>query len=306
MMHRSTCRKIILALVFVWTAAAAAFAESSDTRLVHDQLGRKVRVPASPRRIISLAPSITEIIFELQQEDRLIGVTRYSNYPDAAAALPSVGSYVRLDLEKIISLEPDLCIAVKDGNPRAVVLRLESLGIPVYAVDPRNLSSIMDTMREIGGLLNAEKIAQDRIQRLQDRVARVQDRVGRAGDAPGVFFQIGISPIVSIGAGTLIDELIERAGGRNLARGDEPYPRFSREQVLMLQPDIIIISSMARSEEFDRVLTEWAQWPDIPAVRNHRVALVDSDIFDRPSPRSVRALESLAALIHPEVFGENP
>jgi iron complex transport system substrate-binding protein len=305
-MYRNTYCIIILALAFTVMTAGSALAGSQNTRLVHDQLGREVRVPTSPGRIISLAPNITEIIFELEQQNHLIGVTRYSNFPESASGFPSIGSYVRLDLEKIIALEPDLCIAIKDGNPRAIVLRLESLGIPVYAVDPRNLESIMDTMLEIGDLLGAEKIAQNRVRRLRERIARVEDRVRGTEQPPGVFFQIGISPIVSVGSGTLIDELIELAGGRNLSRGAEPYPRFSREQVLMLQPDIIIISSMARAEVFDRVLNEWGQWPGIPAVRNKRIQLVNSDIFDRPSPRSVQALESLAALIHPELFGETP
>ena len=119
---------------------------------------------------------------------------------------------------------------------------------------------------------------------------------------PRVFFQIGISPIVSVGNDSFINELISLAGGINVAAGDIAYPRFSREQVLALSPDVFIISSMARDVLFEKVKADWNQWPNMPAVRNRRIHLVDSNLFDRPSPRLVEALEVLAKLIHPELF----
>jgi iron complex transport system substrate-binding protein len=127
----------------------------SHAKMVTDQLERKITVPDTPQRVVALAPSITEIIYALGQEHLLKGVTLYSDYPPAAARLPKVGSYVQLNLEKIVVLRPDLCIATKDGNPREVANRLESLNIPVYAVNPRNLETVMQTVLEIGKLLNA-------------------------------------------------------------------------------------------------------------------------------------------------------
>ena len=108
-------------------------------KTAEDQLGREIRVPDDPKRVVALAPSITEIIFALGQQDRLKGTTQFSNYPAEAAKLPKVGSYVRLDLERIVALNPDLCIAIKDGNPKAIIDRLQSLNIPVFAVNPRDL-----------------------------------------------------------------------------------------------------------------------------------------------------------------------
>ena len=119
---------------------------------------------------------------------------------------------------------------------------------------------------------------------------------------PGVFFQIGISPIVSVGTDTFLHELIVLAGGKNLADGKTPYPRFSREQVLALAPEIFIVTSMARQAVFERVKAEWRRWPSMPAVRNERIFLVDSNLFDRPSPRLVDGLEMLIKLIHPELL----
>ena len=271
---------------------------------ITDQLGRTVSLPDDPQRVVSLAPSITEIIFALGQQDRLKGVTIYSDFPEDAAKLPRVGSYVNLDLERIVALKPDLCIAIKDGNPKAVVKRLESLKIPVYAVDPRNLDAVMQTVLEIGNLLNAGENAKALVQGMRFRIQRVKSQVAKAAHRPGVFFQIGISPIVSVGANTFGHELIGIAGGKNLAAGPTTYPRFSQEQVLALAPEIFIISSMDRAEAFDCVKAKWNRWSDLPAVRNERIFLVDSNLFDRPSPRLVDALELLVRLIHPELFEE--
>jgi len=271
---------------------------------VTDQLGRIVRVPDDPRRIIALAPNITEIVFALDQEHRLQGVTRYSDFPPEAAKLPKIGSYVHLDLEKIVALKPDLCIAIKDGNPKTAVQKLESLAIPVYAVNPMSLNTVMETIDEMGMLLNADRKAKTLTQNIRSRIHRVKSMVDLADHRPGVFFQIGISPIVSVGTPTFIHELIDLAGGRNLAAGPVPYPRFSKEQVIALSPDIIIITSMARAAVFEQVKADWNRWPSLPAVRNRRIFLEDSNLFDRPTPRLVDGLELLVRLIHPELFEE--
>ncbi len=267
-----------------------------------DEFGRKVTVPDDPRRIVALAPSITEIIFALHQEHRLKGVTQFSDYPPEAVKFPRVGSYVHLDLEKIVALKPDLCIAVKDGNPIKIIERLDSLGIPVYAVNPKNLESIMKTISGIGKLLHAEERAKAIVAEMQSRVDFVKAQVAKASIKPRVFFQIGISPLVSAGTSTHIHELIALAGGKNVSEGPVPYPRYSHEQILLLAPDVFIISSMARGEQFARVKSAWSRWTDIPAVKNHRIYVVDSNLFDRPTPRIVDALELLAALIHPDLF----
>lgn len=271
---------------------------------VTDLLGRRMAIPRNPGRVVSLAPNITEIVYALGQARRLVGATTYSDYPAAADTLPKVGSYVHLDLERIVSLAPDLCLAIKDGNPIAAISRLESLGIPVYAVDPRDLESVMDTLSRIGGLLQADKEAEKLVQGMRRRVQIVENMVAKTVNRPGLFFQIGVSPIVSVGTNTFIHELIVRAGARNLAEGNIPYPRFSKEQVLGMSPDIIIITSMARKAVFEKIRQDWNQWTNLPAVKNNRIYFKDSSLFDRPSPRLVDALEIMVRLVHPEVFEE--
>jgi iron complex transport system substrate-binding protein len=270
--------------------------------IVTDQLGRKITLPDYPQRVVSLAPSITEIIYALGQQHRLKGVTLFSDYPDAAKKLPVVGSYVHLDLEKIVALRPDLCIAIKDGNPKEVIDRLDSLKIPVYAVDPKNLDSVMETLVEIAELLGADNTAEFLIRSMKSRIGRVTSRIATTDYRPRVFFQIGISPIVSVGSDTFIHEIIVLAGGKNLAEGKIPYPRFSQEQVLGLSPEVFILTSMARTGAFEKAKAKWERWPQLDAVRSGRIHLVDSNLFDRPSPRLVDALEVMARLIHPELF----
>ena len=276
------------------------------SKILTDQMGRKVTIPDNPIRVVSLAPSITEIVFALGQEHRLVGATRFSDFPEAAKKIPKVGSYVHLDLEKIVSLKPDLCIAIKDGNPKVVISRLESLNIPVYAVNPRNLKTVMETLNEIGIFLNAGEKANSVVKNMKSRIQRVKSKIANVTFRPRVFFQIGIAPIVSVGTHTFAHELIELAGGNNLSKGSISYPRFSKEQVLSLSPEVFIITSMSRNTIFKQVKDEWSKWPSIPAVKNQRIHLEDSNLFDRPTLRLVDGLENLARRIHPELFGHRP
>lgn len=295
--------RFVIGLLYSVVVPAFVVPQSSAEEL-KDQLGRMVSVPRNPQRIVCLAPSIAEIMFALGQEQRVVGVTAYSDFPPEALDLPKVGSYVHLDLERIVALRPDLCFAIRDGNPRLVAQRLEHLKIPVYAVDPRDLGSVMATLHEMGEILNAEKEAREVVRLMESRIERVRNAISTVSHTPRVFFQIGLSPIVSAGTDTFLHELISLSGGENLAQGPVMYPRLTREQVVALHPDVLIITTMTRGAAFDRIQDDWAAWDHMPAVKNRRIHVVDSDLFDRPSPRLVDALEVLARLIHPESFEE--
>jgi len=273
---------------------------------VIDQVGRTLVVPENPVRIIALAPSITEIIFDLAQERRLVGVTQYSTHPSEAESLPTVGSYVRLDIEKIVALKPDLCLAIKDGNPKHIIDKIVSLGIPVYVIDPRNLLQIMDTITRLGSLLHAEQTAAELVSDMEKRIRKVQEQVKKGRHKPRVFFQIDAEPLFSAGTNTFIHELIELAGGINTAAGENPYPRYSWEDILLLQPEIVVISSMAGGLSPEYLIRSWKQWNQLSAVNNDQVFVVDAELFDRPTPRLVDGLETIAAIIHPELFKDKP
>jgi len=287
---------LILLLLF---QPGGLFAES-----VTDQVGRTLVVPENPRRVIALAPSITEIIYDLGQEKRLVGVTQYSTYPSEAEALPRVGSYVRLDIEKIVVLKPDLCLAIKDGNPKHIVDKIVALGIPVYVINPRNLQQIMDTITRLGSLLHAEQEATALVSGMEKRIGQVQTQVKKGRHKPRVFFQIDAEPLFSAGTDTFIHELIELAGGINTTAGEVPYPRYSWEDIIVLQPEMVLISSMAGGLAPEYLLQSWKKWDQLSAVINDQIFVVDAELFDRPTPRLVDGLEVIAAIIHPEIFSQ--
>ncbi len=273
----------------------------SSARTVVDQVGRRVEVPEHPQKIISLMPSITEIIFELGQEKKLKGVTLFSRNPPAASRLPRVGSYVHLDLEKIVSLKPDLCLALRDGNPRYMVDKIEQLAIPVYVIDPRDMDGIIDCIIRLGSLVGAESQAAEIVLKMRQKIMAGHAIVSQAKYRPRVFFQIDASPIISAGSNTFIQQLITMAGGENLAAGSTAYPRYSWEDILEMRPEIVLIASMAGGQSEDELKAGWLRWPRIPAVRDKRIYVVDADLFDRPTPRLLDGLQTLLRLIHPEL-----
>lgn len=276
-----------------------------QAREVQDLLGRKVNINRT-KRIISCAPSITECIFALGQGDKLVGVSQFSNYPPQARNLPKIGSYIHLNLEKIVSLAPDLCLVTKDGNPKKTIQQLTNLGIAVYALDPRDIPSLYQTLLTLGDLLEAKEQATSLVASLKKRVQSVQDKVREAVYRPRVFFQIGINPMVSVGSKTLINDLISLAGGENVTKGPVPYPRISIEDVLVLNPDIIVISSMVNAQKLLlEVKAMWRGLPQIKAVQKNKIYVINSDLFNRPAPRIIQGLEALGRIFHPKLFGRS-
>lgn len=271
-------------------------------KTVTDPVGRTVTIPDNPVRIVSLAPNVTETIYELDQQHRLVGATQFSNFPKDATRLPRVGSYVRLDLERIMALKPDLCIAIKNGNPIAIINRLEELGIPVFAIDPRTISSVMESVKAIGTILNAGKEADAVLSKMQGRLDHIKQKISGIRTRPRVFMQISTSPLFSVGPNTLADEMIALGGGQNVVRGTVSYPMFSKEQVLDLAPEVFIITTMDPDKPVKEFVAEWEEWPEMPAVRNHRIYPINSDLTSRPTPRMILGLECIAAAIHPELF----
>ncbi len=290
---RSVCEVILVLafLVFSGPAAAGVFV---------DEAGRKVKVPKEPRRIVSLAPSVTEILFALGLEERVIGVTEFSNYPPEAAGKPKVGSFVRLNAERILDLEPDMAVGTVDGNRIDLVRLLEDAGVAVYAVNPQSVEGMIRTVAGLGAACGVEERGEAMARDLRARLARVAERT-RASERPRVFLQINTHPIMSVNRDTIHHDVIRLAGGENLTADHAvTYPRVSLEEVLSKAPDVILISSMERGGAFEEARQAWFQWNTIPAVRTGRVYLIDSDLIDRPSPRVIEGLEAMADLLHPE------
>jgi iron complex transport system substrate-binding protein len=272
------------------------------TRTFKDEVGREVTFSFPPKKIVSLAPNITEILFSLGLDEEIVGVSIHCNFPEKAKSRVRVGSYISLDFERITSLKPDLVIATGAGNTREMVDRLEKLGFKTYVIFPKNFNDILESIAHIGQVVNREKEARGIIEGMRKRSQRVIELTGDL-PRPKVFIQIGDAPVVTVGKGSFADDLIRLAGGENVAgKEKEVYPRFGMEEILKRAPEVIVISSMNPKADYQKTFQEWARWKTIPAVKNGRIHLIDSDLLDRPSPRIVDGLEELAKVLHPEKF----
>ena len=290
---------------FLWLSLIIFIGTSisySTTQKFKDEVGREVTFPFPPKRIVSLAPNITEILFSLGLDEEIVGVSIHCNFPEKAKTKVRVGSYISLDFEKITSLKPDLIIATGAGNTREMVDRLEKLGFQTYAIYPKNFNDILKSIGHIGEVVNREKEARGIIEGLRKRSQRVIE-LTKGLSRPKVFIQIGDAPIVTVGKGSFADDLIRLASGENIAgKEKEVYPRFGMEEILKRSPEVIVISSMNPKGDYQKILEEWNRWKTIPAVKNGRIHLIDSDLLDRPSPRIIDGLEELARVLHPEKF----
>ena len=271
-------------------------------RVYLDEVGRKVSITPYPKRIVSLTPSITETLFALGLDKEIVGVTMFCNYPEGVRSKPKVGGFTNTSLEKVVSLSPDLIIGTSDGNRRETVEQFERVGLPVYVVNPVSLEEIFRMVLDIGRITGKEDAARKLILSLRRRVGSVVLKI-RQVKKPRVLLLLSADPLIAVGRNTLHDKLITLAGGLNVAGGDRiKYPRYSIEEVMVKQPDVIIMTSMKREENFARLKNKWKKWKSIPAVRNDRIYMIDTDLITRPSPRIVDGLEEIVKIIHPELF----
>jgi iron complex transport system substrate-binding protein len=298
-MKNHSIRSLFLLPLAIFLGTSASF---STTQKSIDEVGREVTFPFPPKRIVSLAPNITEILFSLGLDEEIVGVSIHCNFPAKAKSKVRVGSYISLDFEKITSLNPDLIIATAAGNTRDMVDRLGKLGFQTYVIYPKNFNDILESIAHIGQVVNRGKEARAIIEGMRKRSQRIVELTNGL-PRPKVFIQIGDAPIVTVGKGSFADDLIRLAGGENIAgKEEEVYPRFGMEEILKRSPEVIVISSMNPKGDYQRIIQEWTRWKTIPAVKNGRIHLIDSDLLDRPSPRIIDGLEELARVLHPEKF----
>ncbi|HUU41354.1 MAG TPA: cobalamin-binding protein [Desulfatiglandales bacterium] len=271
-----------------------------------DSLGRDVTLRSVPVRIVSLAPSITEMIYFLGLGDRLVGVTSFSSFPKEAQDKPKVGAYTDINIEKVISLNPDLAIATVDGNKKEDVEMLEEAGIQVYVINPRKVNQVLDALERLGEVCGVTDRVKTLVANLRERILRIGKAVENKGN-PGVLLLINVKPFMGVNRNTIHNDLIRLAGGRNLT-GDRSitYPKLNIEDIIRERPDIIIISSMERGRDFEKAGKELFRWPVLPAVQKGCVYSIDSDLIDRAAPRIVNGLEKMARLIHPELDWDEP
>jgi len=265
----------LLAVFFLLTSVSSPAAHKFN-----DEVGREVVFTFPPKRIVSLAPNITEILFKLGLDEEIVGVSIHSNFPEKAKDKVRVGSYISLDFERIVSLKPDLVVATGAGNTREMVERLEKMGFPSYVIYPKTFDDILQSIRHLGQIMNREKEALKIIQGMKERRQKVVE-LTQGLPRPKVFIQIGDAPIVTVGKRSFADDLIHLAGGKNIAEKEkEVYPRLGMEEILKRSPEVILISSMNPRGDYQKIVQEWVRWKAIPAVKNGQIHLIDSDLID--------------------------
>lgn len=264
--------------------------------------GRQDFPARPPQRLISLAPSITEILYFLELGHRVVGVTSYCNYPPEVVSKPRIGTYWEYNLEAILALKPDLALVVADqGEGESSLTALRHWGIPIYAARADTLPELFHLIEDLARLTGQEAVARRKLPFLQERARRIEAWV-QGRPRPRVFLQIDQEPLITVGRLAIQNDLIKRAGGSNIAGHiEQRYPIFSMEEVLKAQPEVILFTGMVGTQVVAARTSFWRQWPMLPAVANKRLHWVEPDLIDRPGPRAVDGLETLARLVHPEL-----
>lgn len=285
--------RLLIAVLLLATAAPAhAFT-------VLDMLGRPVTLPAPPRRIVSLVPSATEIIFALGGEERLVGVTSFCDWPPAALRKPRVGDMLAPSLEAIVALRPDVAIVTDEGNSQATFDQLGRLGIPMYTVNAHRLHDVLTLIARLGELTGRPEAVGPLVDGLRARVRRVVETV-RAAPRTRVLYVLWPDPIIVPGRDGLVTELIELAGGASVTADlAGAYPRLGLEALVALGPEVIVLARHG-SAQTPTVRATWDRLRTVPAIRAGRVSPVDGALLHRYGPRIVDGLEVLARVIHPE------
>lgn len=280
---------------------APVLAGAQETRAVVDETGRRLAVPARVERIVSLAPNLTEIVFALGLEEKLVGVTSHCDFPAAARAKPQVGDVVNPSLERILELKPDVVLGTTAGNRRETVEALERLGVPLYGVEARSVEGIFVSIRDIAELAGTPRAGVKLAEHLEARLAAVEEGTARA-TRPRVLFAIWMEPLVTIGNDTFLNDVLARAGAVSVTADlGESWPRLSVEEVIARDPDYFILPrTHSLQASFERLVQE-DPWRRLRAVRENRIVWLDDAVL-RPGPRIVDAIEELARALHPAAW----
>ena len=278
-----------------------------------DDLGYSLTLPSPPERIVSLGPSNTEFLFAVGAGDKVVGVTDFCNYPYdfsawiAAGNMSSIGSYYGPSVEPIVALDPDLVLATT-GSLEATE-NLRALGYNVLVVEPKNISFVLRDILLIGRATNHYDEAVALESELRQRIDAVANKAAEATTTPKVYHEVWNDPLMSVGPETFIDEIITLAGGENIFNdATTSWPIISSEAIIEKNPDVMFFPDMYMGvgNFYDTIETVESRpgWDSISAVQNDALYEINADIISRSGPRLVDALELIAKMAHPEIFGQ--
>lgn len=267
--------------------------------VVVDDLGYGFKFEKPPERIITLAPNLTEFIFDMGLQGRLIGNTLYCDYPREAADIEKVGDLLTFNFEKILMLKPDLIFITVEGNTRETYDKFKELGLKIFVSNPRGFEGIKKTCLDIGKIFGIEKEARLKVEKWDSIINGIKKEAVKY-ESPSLYFAIELKPLMAAGKNTFINEIIEICGAKNLAAGfSQNYPVLNREEILKTDPDYLLFTAHI-SDTADRIVDLYPEWKSLNAVKNGRLILIDRNLFGRPGPRFVEAASALFNLLHPQ------
>ncbi|MDD1691005.1 MAG: cobalamin-binding protein [Methanoregula sp.] len=291
-------RNALILLVAILVPACCALPVSAVT--ITDDAGTEISLNATPARIVSLAPSNTELLGALALLDRVAGVTTVCNYPPEAASITRIGGYSTVSVEKVAAVRPDLVIA-SDITPKETVDRLREIGLTVMVIAPKNIDHMVRDIHKVGSMTGTESQSDLLAVNLTSRLAVVASAIP-ASQRPTVAHVVWNDPLYVSGNNTLQDDVIAHAGGKNAFAGVERWGTVSLEEFLMKNPDIIIVNGGdgMDNETKDVILEDFMtrpQYASLSAVKNHHVYAMNADVISRAGPRIVDATEQVAGII---------
>jgi iron complex transport system substrate-binding protein len=276
----------------IWLLALATFSVHAEV-VVQDDTGATVRLAQPARRIVSLAPHITETLYAAGASERLVGAVEYSDYPEAAKKLPRIGGFSRLDLEAIAALKPDLAIGWASGNSPAHIEKLRALGIPVYLAQPERIDDVAANLERYGELAGTQSVARAAAGSFRNRLQELRTQYG-ARPKVRTFYQIWKQPLMTVGGTQVISDAIRLCGGENVFADLKPLaPKVTIEAVLAVDPEVIVASGMGESRP--EWLDDWRQWKTMTAVKRDNLFFIPPDILQRHTPRLVEGAARLCA-----------
>lgn len=274
---------------------------SDEEHIFYDSLGRYIEVPEHPERIISMAPAITEILYKLEVDDRLYGVTSYCDYPEDTQFKTKIGGFSSPNIELIVSLEPDLIITSRDDQD--VINVLESYDLTIVYITANSLDDIIGNIKDIGDLVDAKEKAEEITNVMEAKMNLITDKTGNLNpnDKLKVYFEVWETPKV-VGKNSFLDDMIDKAGGINIF-GDieEEFPIVSHESVIINNPHVIFITAMGRTY-YTSDVSEREGYKVVNAVINDRIYDCDDNIYTRAGPRIIDALENMTLYLYPNIF----
>ena len=298
---------LVSSLLFLLVFAGAASAADWEPVTITDDLGVTVTIDKYPERIVSLSPANTEILFALGLGDRIVGVTEYCTYPEAALSKDKIGGFSTINTEKIAVLNPDLLVAA-DGNSEETIAHLRELGYTIITVNADTIDTTLADIRLIGKAAGVDSAAEELVSSMQADLAEIAEKT-KGAEKPTILHCMWTDPLWVSGSGTFQDEMISAAGGVNAAAAEGGWVALTMEKFLTMNPDIIVVDSgdgmgVGTDDALKNFFLKDSRMQSLSAVQNERVYVVNADIIDRGGPRIVEGVEALAEIAHPDIFGE--